>query len=41
MKIAIACDHGGLTYKNILIKYLSDLGHEVVNFGTDTADSCD
>ncbi len=41
MKIAIACDHGGLTYKNILIKYLSDLRHEVVNFGTDTADSCD
>ena len=41
MKIAIACDHGGLNLKNAVIAYLEKNGHEVVNFGTDTKDSCD
>ena len=41
MKISIACDHGALTLKNILIDRLTKQGHEVVNFGTDTPDSCD
>lgn len=41
MKIAIACDHGGLTLKNAAIAYLTKCGHEVADFGTDTADSCD
>lgn len=41
MKIAIACDHGALELKNILMAYLSAKGHQVVNFGTDTLDSCD
>ena len=41
MKISIACDHGALTLKNILIDHLTRMGHEVVNFGTDTPDSCD
>ena len=41
MKIAIACDHGALALKNALIAHLSKQGHEVVNFGTDTLDSCD
>ena len=41
MKIAVACDHGGLNLKKALIAYLKKLGHEVVNFGTDTFDSCD
>ena len=40
MKIAIACDHGALALKNTLIAHLSKQGHEVVNFGTDTLDSC-
>ena len=41
MKIAIACDHGALDLKNKLISYLQEKGYEVVNFGTDTLDSCD
>ena len=41
MKIAIACDHGALALKNTLIRHLTKQGHEVVNFGTDTLDSCD
>ena len=41
MKIAVACDHGGLNLKNSLIAYLKKNGHEVMNFGTDTTDSCD
>ena len=41
MKIAIACDHGALSLKNTLIAYLTKQGHELVNFGTDTLDSCD
>ena len=41
MKIAIACDHGALELKNAAIKHLTEKGHTVVNFGTDTLDSCD
>ena len=41
MKIAIACDHGALDLKNALIAYLKKKNYEVVNFGTDTLDSCD
>ncbi|MBE6916529.1 MAG: ribose 5-phosphate isomerase B [Ruminococcaceae bacterium] len=41
MKIAIACDHGALALKNTLIAHLTKGGFEVVNFGTDTLDSCD
>ena len=41
MKLAIACDHGGLTLKGILLAHLRELGHEVVDFGTNTPDSCD
>ena len=41
MKIAVACDHGGLNLKNALIAYLEKNGHEVKNFGTNTLDSCD
>ena len=41
MKIAIACDHGALALKNILMAHLQGQGHELVNFGTDTAESCD
>lgn len=41
MKIAIACDHGALDLKNALIAHLEQQGHIVVNFGTDTLDSCD
>ena len=41
MKIAIGCDHGALALKNKLISHLTQKGYEVVNFGTDTLDSCD
>ena len=41
MKIVIACDHGALELKNLVISHLQKKGHEVVNFGTDTLDSCD
>ena len=41
MKIAVACDHGGLTLKNTLLKYLNSKGYEVKDFGTCTEDSCD
>ena len=41
MKIAIACDHGALDLKNALIAYLTKKNYEVVNFGTDTLESCD
>ena len=41
MKIAIACDHGALELKNVLIERLEKQGHTVCNFGTDTLDSCD
>lgn len=41
MKIAIACDHGALSLKNSIATHLEKLGHEVVDFGTHTLDSCD
>ena len=41
MKIAIACDHGGLNLKNALIGYLKNNGYDYVDFGTDSTDSCD
>lgn len=41
MKIAIACDHGALDLKRTLSAHLTERGYEVVDFGTDTAASCD
>ena len=41
MKIAIACDHGALDLKNLFVDHLQKKGHEVVDFGTHTLDSCD
>lgn len=41
MKIAVACDHGGLNLKNKIIAHLKEAGHEVFDFGTKTTDSCD
>ena len=40
-RIGISSDHTGVVYKSRLIGYLLDKGYEVVNFGTDSADSCD
>ena len=41
MKIAVACDHGGLNLKKAVIAFVEKLGHEVTDFGTNTFDSCD
>ena len=41
MKISLACDHGGLQLKNQIATYLKELGHTVVDFGTDSTESCD
>lgn len=41
MKIAMACDHGGLELKEEIKKHLTALGHEVRDFGTFTKESCD
>ena len=39
-KIAIACDHAGFEYKELIKKYL-DGKYEVQDFGTYSADSVD
>jgi len=41
MKIGICNDHAGVEYKTRLISYLLKKGYEVVNFGTDSNESCD
>lgn len=41
MKIAIGNDHAAVEMKNHIVKYLEAKGYEMVNFGTDTNDSCD
>ena len=41
MKIAIAADHAGFALKEQLRQKLADDGNEVVDFGTNTAESCD
>lgn len=40
MKIAIGNDHAAVAMKQEIAKYLESLGHEVVNFGTDSNESC-
>lgn len=39
--IAIACDHGGYHYKQMLMQHLDDRGIAYKDFGTFTPDSCD
>src|SRR6266536_5807610 len=41
MKIAIAADHAGFVLKEQLRRKLETDGHEVVDFGTNSAESCD
>ena len=40
MKIAIGNDHAAVEMKKEIAAYVQSLGHEVVNFGTDTDESC-
>lgn len=35
MKIAIGSDHAGFRYKEAIKRFLTDLGHEVIDKGTD------
>jgi ribose 5-phosphate isomerase B len=41
MKIGIGSDHAGFEYKEAIKKYLTGLGHEVRDFGTNSNQSCD
>ncbi|MBS1719306.1 MAG: ribose 5-phosphate isomerase B [Armatimonadetes bacterium] len=41
MKIGIGSDHAGFAYKQALIVHLTELGHQVLDFGTHSADPCD
>lgn len=41
MKVAVASDHRGLKLKNILLEYLKEKGHTVIDFGTYSLESCD
>ncbi len=34
MKVALASDHRGFEFKNMITTFLSNLGHEVVDYGT-------
>ena len=41
MKIAIAADHGGFELKDLMVEYIKSLGNEVMDLGTNSADSVD
>ena len=41
MKLAFGCDHGGIEAKDAVIYYLAQKGYEVIDFGTNSTDSCD
>lgn len=40
MKIVIGCDHAGIALKPLVIEHLTALGHETVDVGTYSKDSC-
>ena len=40
-KVAIGCDHGGIVLKDAVVNVLTDLGAEIVDFGTMTDQSVD
>lgn len=41
IKLAIASDHGGFILKNNLYKNLLIKGYDIVDFGTNSSESCD
>ena len=41
MKIGIGNDHSALELKAEIVEFLKEKGHEVVDYGTYTTDSCD
>jgi ribose 5-phosphate isomerase B len=41
MKVAIGADHGGYHLKEDVIKFITELGHEVMDLGCDCPDAVD
>ena len=41
MKVAIGCDHAGFPVKEAVIEKVKDLGHEVLDMGTNSEQSVD
>jgi ribose 5-phosphate isomerase B len=41
VRIAVASDHAGFRYKSAVANHLRRLGHEVVDFGTDSEEAVD
>ena len=41
MKLAIGADHGGYALKTFILKYLTEQGHECVDYGCDSPERCD
>lgn len=40
MKIVLGCDHAGFNIKDAVIAHIQEQGHEVVEVGTFSSDSC-
>ena len=40
-KIALGCDHAGFEMKDAVIAHLNEKGWDVIDVGTNSADSCD
>ena len=41
MKIAIGADHAGFEVKKALVEQLKEMGHQILDFGTNSAESSD
>ena len=41
MRIALASDHAGFRYKSAVAQYLRQMGHDAVDFGTDSEEPVD
>lgn len=41
MRIAIGCDHAGFELKQILIRFLKELGHGIIDVGTHSCEPVD
>lgn len=41
MRIAVGSDHAGFPLKTTLVGWLESMGHEVLDLGTHSTDSCD
>ena len=41
MRIALSADHAGFELKDLLAAWLAETGHEVIDLGTNSADSVD